>query len=159
MTYQIAGLPREAFLGYFSMNADELEKCGALRVTARADGRIPCRISLEEAREGESVILLNFASHDVANPYRTAYAIFVREEAVQAEPWIDSLPPVFADRPMSLRGFDAGGMLIDAKLAASGEIGKEIHALFDNAGIECIHAHNAAYGCFAARIERHGGGA
>lgn len=159
MTYKIVGLPREAFLGHFSMNADELAQCGALRVTAPADSRIPCRISLEEAQEGESVILLNFASHDVANPYRTAYAIYVREEAAQAEPWIDSLPPVFADRPMSLRGFDAEGMLIDARLAASGEIEKEIHALFENGGIESVHAHNAAYGCFAARIERHGGGA
>lgn len=159
MTYRIAGLPREAFIGYFAMNSGELARCGARRITADADIGFPCRISLEDARKGESLILLNFTSHNVANPYRTAYAIYVREEAQQPEPWIDCLPPVVSGRTLSLRGFDAEGMLLDARLVAPGEVEEGIRILFENSQITCIHAHNAAYGCFAARIERHGGGA
>lgn len=156
MTYRIAGLPRDAFIGYFAMNGEELAKCGARRIIADADRGYPCRISLDDARKGESLILLNFASHDVANPYRTAYAIYVREAVQQPEPWIDCLPPVFAGRSLALRGFGADGMLIDARLAAPGETEDGIHILFEDERIECIHAHNAAHGCFAARIERHG---
>ncbi|WP_260045546.1 DUF1203 domain-containing protein [Novosphingobium mangrovi (ex Huang et al. 2023)] len=158
MTYRIAGLPREAFEHYFALNSRELEGAGARRVIADADRGFPCRVSLEDARQGESLILLNFTSHDVPNPFRTAYAIYVREQAVQPRPWIDRLPPVLAGRSLSLRGFDVQGMLIDARLTAPGEAEEGIFDLFGNARISCIHAHNAAYGCFAARIERDGDG-
>jgi hypothetical protein len=43
-----------------------------------------------------------------------------------------------------------------ARLAQPGEVETGITELFANPEIACIHAHNAAYGCFAARIERHG---
>jgi hypothetical protein len=158
VTYKIAGLPREAFEHYFALSSRELERADARRVIADADRGFPCRVSLEDARQGESLILLNFTSHAVANPYRTAYAIYIREQAPQPRPWIDCLPPVFAGRSLSLRGFDAEGMLIDARLTVPGEVEEGIHDLFGNARISCIHAHNAAYGCFAARIERHGDG-
>jgi hypothetical protein len=45
-------------------------------------------------------------------------------------------------------------MLQDAKLAAPDEAGRAIRALFDRDDIAYIHAHNAAHGCFAARIDR-----
>ncbi|WP_067735348.1 DUF1203 domain-containing protein [Novosphingobium naphthalenivorans] len=157
--FRIKGLPREAFTQYFAMKPEELARSGAQRVIADADRGFPCRISLEDARAGESLILLHYVSHDVANPYRTAYAIYVREQAPEPEPWIDCLPPVFEGRPLSLRGFDAQGMLCDAELAVPGEAEDKIRALFENPQIACIHAHNAAYGCFAARIDRHGDGA
>jgi hypothetical protein len=53
-----------------------------------------------------------------------------------------------------LRGFDAAGMLRGARLADPGEADAGIRALFAQAEIAYIHAHNAAYGCFAARIDR-----
>ncbi|MCJ2186131.1 DUF1203 domain-containing protein [Novosphingobium beihaiensis] len=136
------------------MTSEELAQIGARRVIADADRGFPCRISLEDARAGESLILLNHVSHDVANPFRTAYAIYVREQACEPEPWIDSLPPVFAGRALSLRGFDAQGMLCDAALAQPEETEEKIRALFENPQVAGIHAHNAAHGCFAARIER-----
>lgn len=159
MAYRISGLPRDAFAGLFALDSAELAACGARRVIADADRGFPCRISLKDAQRGESLVLLNFASHDVANPYRTAYAIYVREQARQPEPWIDCLPPALSHRVLSLRGFDAEGMLLDASLAAAGEVQEGILGLFDNSRIACIHAHNAARGCFAARIERYGDGA
>ncbi|SFG05829.1 Protein of unknown function [Novosphingobium sp. CF614] len=162
MTYRIAGLPRAAFTRFLAMDDAELAENGARRVIADADHGYPCRISLEDAKRGESLVLLNHVSHDTANPFRTAYAIYVREHAVAtgpgAEPWIDRLPPVFAGRTLSLRGFDEEGMLAGARLASPDEIDARIRELFDMPRVACIHAHNAAHGCFAARIERHGGG-
>ena len=154
MTYSVHGLPRQDFVPLFALDNVELARCGAIRLTATADRGFPCRVSLQDAHAGESLILLHHTSHDVATPYRSAYAIFVREGADEADPFIDDTPPVFAGRSIALRGFDAAGMLADARLAAPGEADGAIRVLFADRRIAYIHAHNAAHGCFAARIER-----
>jgi hypothetical protein len=55
---------------------------------------------------------------------------------------------------MSLRGFDADGMMAEAILAQPGEADAGIRKLFVNPEIVSIHAHNATRGCFAAKIQR-----
>ena len=154
MAYRIEGLAPTAFAALFAMSNDELAKRNARRVTAKASRGFPCRISLEDAREGEQLILVHHVSHDVATPYRSAYAIYVRESVEAPAEYVDATPPVFEGRPLGLRGFDAGGMLKDALLALPGEADAKIRQLFANPDIATIHAHNAAHGCFAARIER-----
>ena len=155
MTYRIAGLDPEPLQPLFALDDAALAERNARRVTAAADRGFPCRVSLEDARAGESLILLHHTSHDVATPYRSAYAIYVRENAERAE-FVDETPPVFARRPLGLRGFDNEGNLREAKLALSDEADGAIRALFANPAIAYIDAHNAAHGCFAARVERHG---
>jgi hypothetical protein len=159
MAYRISGLDPEPFAAFFAMDDAELNSHGARRVIASASRGFPCRVSLEDAREGEALILLHHVSHDVPTPYRSAYAIYVREAAVQAGPFIDCTPPVFAGRPLGLRGFDGDGNLRDARLALPGEADAGIRDLFAQPQIAYIDAHNAAHGCFAARIERDGDGA
>ena len=153
MTYMIRGLSPEPFAPYFDLDEVQLTARNARRVTATADRGFPCRISLEDARAGEELILLHHTSHDVATPYRSAYAIYVRP-GVEAATYRGETPPVFEGRPLALRAFDAAGMLQTARLAAPGEADTAIRDLFADDGIAYIHAHNAAYGCFAARIER-----
>ncbi len=155
MTYIIAGLSPDHFAPLFAMSDAELGEQNAHRVTATADRGFPCRISLEDARAGEELILLHHTSHDVATPYRSAYAIYVRP-GVGAARYRDKLPPVFAGRPLALRAFDADGMLQTARLAGPNDADGAIRDLFADAGIAYIDAHNAAHGCFAARIERDG---
>lgn len=156
MTYRVSPLDKEQFQPLFAMDDAELANCGAVRMIAPADAGFPCRISLRDASKGESLILLHHVSHDVATPYRSSYAIFLREHAVQADPLIDRVPPVFEGRPIALRGFNEGGMLADARLALPGEADGKIRDLFANPDIAYIHAHNAAHGCFSARIDRTG---
>jgi hypothetical protein len=55
-----------------------------------------------------------------------------------------------------LRGFDREGALAEARLAAPGDADAAIRALLAVPAIAYINAHNAAAGCFAARIERDG---
>lgn len=156
MSFRIVGLPRLAFEGYFAMDDAALAKAGALRVTADADRGYPCRVSLEEARQGERLILINHVSNAAPGPYRAAHAIYVRENAREAPAYVDRLPPVLAGRVLSLRGFDRAGLLRSARLARGAAVARDIAALFQDRQVACIHAHNAAYGCFAAKIERHG---
>ena len=153
MTYRIEGLAPQAFESLFGMMDGELAAHGAVRVVADGPG-FPCRVSLEDAAAGETLILVNHVSHDVPTPYRSAYAIYVREAAARAA-FVDETPPVFAGRPLGLRGFDAAGMLKGALLALPGEADARIRDLFARPEIATIHAHNAAHGCFVARIERH----
>jgi Protein of unknown function (DUF1203) len=153
MIYRIEGLKRAEFATLLTMNDAELAERGAVRVTADGPG-FPCRISLEDAQAGEKLILLNYTSHDVATPYRSSYAIYVRESAEEIAPLIDATPPVFNGRPLGLRAFDANGMLINAALALPGQGDEKIRALVDITEIAYIHAHNAAHGCFSAKVER-----
>ncbi|MFT4057861.1 MAG: DUF1203 domain-containing protein [Novosphingobium sp.] len=159
MSYRIEGLQRSNFSQYYGRSAEELAAMGAVRVVADANDGFPCRVTLQDAHAGDRLILLNFTSHRVAGPFRTAYAIFVREDAPQdigQAVWVDRLPPVLQGRTLSLRGFDGDGMLHDAALVGPEEVERGIAALFAKAAVAYIHAHYASYGCFAARIDRAG---
>lgn len=155
MSYQIVGLDSDIFAPLFDMDDDQLAARGARRVIAAADRGFPCRIALEDAKAGDELILLHHVSHDVATPYRSAYAIYV-DKGARTAIYHKSLPPVFEGRPIALRGFDTAGMLTDARLALPGGAEAAILSLFADPRISYIHAHNAAHGCFAARIERDG---
>ncbi len=89
----------------------------------------------------------------VDGPFRTSHAIYVRKGA-EAGAFADEAPPCLDTRTLGLRGFDAEGMLRGALLALPGEADAKIRELFERPEIATIHAHNAAYGCFLARIER-----
>ena len=158
MFYRIAGLDPVPFAPLWAMDDEELARHGARRVTADADRGFPCRVTLEDARAGEPLLLVHHVHHDIDGPYRSAFAIFVREGAEPAL-YEDRAPPCFAGRTLSLRGFDGDGALAAARLAAPDEADAAIRALLADPRIVFINAHNAAAGCFAARIEREGGAA
>ncbi|HEV8406540.1 MAG TPA: DUF1203 domain-containing protein [Sphingomicrobium sp.] len=153
MTYRIKGLDAAPYKPLFGLSDNALAKRGIVRMIVTQKPSFPCRISLVDRDIGEEVLLLNHVSHDVANPYRSAHAIFIAN-AEQGE-FVDEVPPVFQGRVLSLRGFDVDGMMADAALAQPGEAEAAIRRLFENPEIETIHAHNAARGCFSATIERH----
>jgi hypothetical protein len=153
MSYVVRGLDPTSFRDLFGLPDDELARRGIVRMTVDSP-TFPCRVSLTDRLIGESVLLLNHISHDVANPYRASHAIFVAEGDSEAAEYVDHTPPVFEKRILSLRGFDAEGMMADALLAQPGEADAGIRKLFENPAIRSIHAHNAIRGCFSAKIER-----
>ena len=155
MTYRIAGLDPAPFAPLWAMDDEQLERQRARRVTADEAFGFPCRVTLEDAQAGEQLLLVHHVHHEVDTPYRSAFAIFVREDAERAV-YRDSCPPCFEGRTLSLRGFDGEGALAEARLAGPGESDGVIRALLADPGIAYINAHNAAAGCFAARIERGG---
>ena len=103
---------------------------------------------------GQSVLLVNFEHHTATTPYRSNYAIYVNEAATQARQLEGELPPVLRGRPIALRAFDADGMLVGAELALNDDVEAAIGRQFANPDAAYLHAHNAAHGCFAARIDR-----
>jgi len=154
MSYIVKGIDPAPYRSLFGLPDEELARQGVVRMAVSAKPSFPCRVSLTDREIGENVLLLNHVSHEVANPYRASHAIFVTEGADEAAEYVDQVPPVFETRVLSLRGFDADGMMAEAILTQPGEADAGILQLFANPNIETIHAHNATRGCFSAKIER-----
>lgn len=153
MTYRIRGLEPSQFAPIIGLDEEALKARGIHRMTADARPGFPCRVTLDDAEPGETLLLLNHVSHD-SGPYRASHAIFVSENAVAAADFRDEVPPALDRRILSLRAFDAKGMMVDAALVQPGAADAEIRRLLADPATHHIDAHNAVRGCFAARIER-----
>lgn len=151
MTYRIEGLDPARFADPEALLAE-----GAIRMTADSAGGYPCRVTLEDAAPGESVLLLNYIHADVETPFRASHAIFVREGATMAPRYDDMAPPYLERRTVSLRGFDRAGMIRKASVAAPGGADAGIRGLLEDEEIDYVDVHNAAWGCFLARAKRGG---
>lgn len=154
MGFQVRALPRARFAPLYGAPDDALERQRARRLRAAARPGFPCRVSLREARIGESVLLVHFTHHDVAGPYRASHAVFVIDGADEARPAPGVLPETLRGRMFSLRGFDAAGAMVAADLADGDSLEPAIAHFFENSETAYLHVHNAKPGCFAARIDR-----
>ena len=115
----------------------------------------PCRVTLEDAEPGGTVLLLNYEHQSADTPYRSRHAIFVSEQALATRRVADEIPPALAIRPaISLRAFDEAGMMLDAEIAPGAALEPVIARMFADPKVAYLHAHNAGRGCYAARIDR-----
>lgn len=152
--FQIKSLDPAPFAPLFALDAESLAGQLARRVIASADTGFPCRASLRDASKGETLILANFCHQSAASPYQASHAVYIREGAVQARPAPGEVPAMFETRSLSLRGFDAKGLMRDAAVVDGRALAEGIDALFGNPAISEIHIHFAAPGCYAARAVR-----
>jgi hypothetical protein len=155
MHFEIRGLDPAPFHALYGLSEEALAIKGARRVIADRSPGYPCRITLEDAIQGESLILINHVSHDAPTPYRSAFAIFVREGAEAPACYRDELPPVMRKRPIALRQYSEAGDLVGASLCLDAESAEtEIKKALAKPQVALLHAHNAMHGCFAAAIYR-----
>ena len=80
--------------------------------------------------------------------------IFVREWADQARPSENEVPQFLRLRLLSVRAFDADGMMLDADVVDGDRLEVLIERLFRNELVSYLHIHNARLGCYAALVER-----
>ena len=154
MTYRFSGLEPSQFAHLVGISDEELSKYGVVRMTANGQPSFPCRTQLEDAKAGETLLLVNHVSHDGNNPYRASHAIFVSESAVQPAIFDGEIPPALDRRILSLRAFDRAGMMVDAALAQPGEADPVVRRMLANDAVDHVDAHTAIRGCFMARAER-----
>ena len=121
MHFRIRGLPAEPFADLFNLSDAELAQRFAVRRTVDADHGYPCRISLTDAKVGDEVILVNHEHLDVATPYRSRHAIYVRAGEMRFDA-VDMVPDMLRRRLLSLRGFDAEGMMTSADVVEGREL-------------------------------------
>ena len=155
MSFRISSLPLEPFQPLFGLSDEELLKHGARREIADAKPGYPCRVTLADAEQGESLILLNYQHLDEeSSPYRAKGPVFIRESATSGAELVDEVPDYLSRRLLSVRAYDKDGMMLDADVVEGKELPRMIGKMFENAGVDYLHAHFAKRGCYAARIDR-----
>lgn len=152
MRYRVLGLAPDSFDPLFALSDADLAARGVERVVVENKPSAPCRISLDDAEPGETVLLLSYLHQPAATPYHQQGPIFVRQgqQAYDGE----RLGPALARRTLSLRGFDADGAMQEAEVSPGAEADGVIARILTNPAVAYIQAHYASRGCYAARIER-----
>jgi hypothetical protein len=153
MSFRILGLSPQSFRPYFEMSDAELAAAGALRHVVAEPG-LPCRVSLEHARIGDEILLVNFEHQPALTPYRSRHAIYVSRGATRAFDEIDVIPETIATRLIAVRAFDADAMMIDADVVDGSRAAETFERLLANRDAAYLHVHNAKRGCYAAKVER-----
>jgi hypothetical protein len=153
MSFRVLGLSPDPFRPLFAMSDGKLHELGARRVVAD-DPRMPCRVSMEHARLGEELLLLNFEHQPANTPYRATHAIYVRRAADIAFDAVDFIPEVLRSRLLAIRAFDAEHMMIDAEVCDGTEAAGLFERFLGTPEVSYLHVHNAKRGCYAARVER-----
>jgi len=154
MSFVVAPLSVEPFAPLFGLPDAELAARGVLRRTVDGPGS-PCRVSLQDAEPGETVLLMNYEHQPADTPFRSRHAIFIREGVTDTAFAPGQIPPAFAARKfLSLRAFDDTGMMIDADIVPTAELSDAIPRLLADPKVTYLHAHYAGAGCYAARIDR-----
>jgi hypothetical protein len=152
MRITVTGISPEPFLPLYGLSDAQLAAKRARRIVADGPG-YPERIELRDAAPGETLLLVNYEHQPAETPFKASHAIYIREGAIQAAS-VAGLPPVLRRRLLSLRGFSADGMLLDADVADGEGAEPVIERLFANHAIDYIHAHAARPGCYLARLDR-----
>lgn len=153
MHFRLSGLPAEPFAELFTLPDEALAERRAMRVVADHAHGYPCRISLTDAEPGQSLILLNYEHQSADTPFRSTYAIYIREGEEQYDR-INEVPDQLRRRLLSVRGFDEHGMLRDADVVQGTALEPLIERLFADESVAYLHIHIARPGCYAARVDR-----
>lgn len=154
MSFRISALPVEPFSSLFGLSDEELHAQGAVRKVADRKPGFPCRVSLEDAEPGETLILVNYEHLPADSPYRSRHAIFVREGAREAHPEVNEVPESLRRRLLSVRAFDDAGYMVEADVTEGTALEAVIEPMLARPRVAYLHLHNAKPGCYAARVDR-----
>jgi hypothetical protein len=154
LNYQINPLNADDFSHLFGLDDESLARHHARRIQVTTKPGYPCRVTLEDASVGESVLLLNYQHLPAASPYRSSHAIFVRERVPSCLPIINEIPEQLKLRLLSIRAFSADGMMVDADVVDGNDCESLIRKLLTIQSVDYLHIHNAKRGCYAARVDK-----
>ncbi len=153
-SFRLVGLVADNFEPLFAMSDAQLTAIGARRSVADSAVGFPCRVSLADADIGDELLLLPFEHLATRSPYRSGGPIFVRKGASRAVLEPGEIPPYVERRWMSVRGYDAADMMIDADVCDGADVRGVIERFLANPAVVFVHLHNAKRGCFSCRVER-----
>ncbi len=154
MHFRVTGLSPEPFWHLYGLSDQQLAHHGVIRYIADRTPGFPDRIEMRDAQIGEALLLLNHICQPANTPYRASHAIFVREGARSRYDSVDEIPAVMRTRLLSLRSYDAAGMMLDADVVDGMDMEPVIKHLLAPPQVAYLHVHNAKRGCYSGRIDR-----
>ncbi|MGI0119958.1 DUF1203 domain-containing protein [Zooshikella sp. RANM57] len=146
-------LPLDSSL-FNSLSNSELEAANAKWLEVDTCPGYPCRVSLEDVKVGESILVLTYTHHKVTTPYQSSGPIFVRENAITAETKVNEIPHMLRHRLLSVRGYSKDGTMLEADVIEGKVLERHIKGIFQNADVDYIQIHNAKPGCFNCTVVR-----
>ncbi|TYT25842.1 DUF1203 domain-containing protein [Luteimonas viscosa] len=153
MTFRLSAIDPADHEALFALDDEALQRLGARRCIADREHGFPCRVSLEDAKVGEEVLLLSY-EHQPHPPYRASGPIFIRRGAIRRDLPPGVVPPYVTTRLVSMRAYDAVHMLVHAAVHPGDDVARELVHMFGNEAVAYVHLHNARYGCFFCVAER-----
>jgi len=152
--FRLVGIDHAIFEHLFELSDEHLRAKNAVRRFATAGHGFPCRVSLEDAREGEELLLLPYCHHPVDSPYRASGPIYVRRGATQRRLAPGEVPKYVTSRLISVRAYGVDQMMVAATVCDGPQVADEIAARFANRDVAYVHLHNAKQGCFSCLVVR-----
>jgi hypothetical protein len=78
----------------------------------------------------------------------------VREGVTETASFVNQVPAQQRTRLLSLRAYDADGIMVDAEVLPGETLEDLIGRFFARGDAAFLHAHNARRGCYSCRIDR-----
>lgn len=155
MTYRFESLDPALFADLAALDASGLAARHIVVSTVAPGDRAPCRLTLENAPAGETVLLVNHTHQPTPSPYGARGPIFIRRNALDRAPAIfDTVPPMLVGRQLSVRAYDADGMIVDGAVVEPADLDGHLVGLFARADVDEVHLHFPGRGCYAAKAVR-----
>ena len=154
MGFKILALDDKEFESYFNLSDSELEKIGGKRMIVDENPGFPCRVSLEDAKIGEEVILVPYEFHKTEGPYQAKGPIFIRKGVKTSELESNEIPGMLNHRLLSFRGYDKNGLMKTAITEKGDKTKDVIEKIFKSDEIEYIQIHNSSPGCYNCEVRR-----
>ena len=152
--FKITGISEGTYEHLFKLDENELRELGGQLMIVDQKPGYPCRVSLEDAEIGEEVVLFPFKHHNTSSPYQANGPIFIRRNARQSQLENNEIPMMLVHRLLSLRVYNAQGIMIEAETIEGRELRSRIAAIFGNQEADYIHVHNAGPGCYNCQINK-----
>jgi len=147
-------LDHNIFTKYFTMSVNELESHDAYLFVADENPCYPCRVSLQDAKVGETVLAIPYEHHPVKGPYKSTGPIFVRKNAKTKLLSVNEIPKMLRHRLLSVRGYSSQSLMIEGDAVVGEGLEAVLTKQFLNSDVEYIHIHNAGPGCFNCEIKK-----
>lgn len=153
MDYKISSVQPDEFSHLYGLDDATLQAHNVVRMTVTEKPGFPCRVTLQDAEIGETVLLLNYEHQPAISPYRSAHAIFVRENATDGATYKNEIPEQLRIRQLSVRSFNVAGMMVAAEVCEGTHLEALIERMLSNSEADYIQVHTAARGCYLARVD------
>jgi len=150
----VSALDHNQFTKYFTMSASELQAYSAHLFVADKNPCYPCRVSLQDAEVGETVLAILYEHHSVKGPYRSSGPIFVRKNAKTTSLGVNEIPGMLRHRLLSVRGYSSKSQMVEGEVGTGDELESVLQKQFQNSSVEYVHIHNAGPGCFNCEVKK-----
>jgi len=114
----------------------------------------PCRHCLRRAKEGERLVLFSYSPFHTRNPYKEVGPVFVHAGGCPRYAHAERIPEDFLNRPIVLRGYDAGQRIAQVAVVVDGATERRVEELLNDPEIAFVHARSFTHGCFLFRVDR-----